>query len=603
MSRTITDLNSQVEELEKRIKAISTSQTTLTQIIAIRDSLEQVKLCLNDLNETIEEKNQIEQDNDITAIKARLTTVEGDISAIETEIATAEDDIESVQSDVSTINTLISEHSSIISNLQTTQTNLQSTQTNLQTTQTNQASLISTNTNNISTNTTNISKNTTDISSLTSRITACEDDINDLTGGIDFGEMSEKLDLLADVSTQIFSFEKYDYNVTVNDKFYTRFYYFTIPKKTTALCSFDFNYTTQNPSGNLTAEFYVNSTLKHTQTIPVVYFPNGYRFEFPLSTNYISNYVRVKLTFTDTITFKTLTFYVHGMNVDIMKYDHEISAITYNNYIYITKHCSDRIYYGKFSPTDTIDFNNLPNVQLNYDNDHKYTWMCFLPYCSYNKSTDTNFTAVYDGILKESADGYKYFNTAPEPSETPVTKQTKSTTYSSSLPCCGRYLYNISLIIKNDVPYFDRMDNNSSQDSFNVSGIGTWTYCSLVQSNFFTLENQIQTLQSMKAVALKNEDGYFYYFKNRTTVLFPTKICKGIRATAFMQSNGYINVYVAKKDGNTDKYTIVIDGNTEQANYMCTIKNCDVVYETLNNKIIKHTPSGWTYETLTYLDS
>lgn len=604
MSRTITDLNSQVEELEKRIKAISTSQTTLTQIIAIRDSLEQVKLCLNDLNETIEEKNQIEQENDITAIKARLTTVESDISAIETELATAEDDIESVQSDISTINTLISDHSSIISNLQTTQTNLQSTQTNLQTTQTNQASLISTNTNNISTNTNNISKNTTDISNLTDRITECEDNINDLSGGIDFGEMSEKLDLLTDVTTEIFTYGKYEYNITPSSTLYTRRYYFTTPKKTSYLINFDFNWTTQNPSGNMSVIFYVNSVTTHKQTISLVYNPTGYRFQFPCSTAYIANNVMAKFSFSDSVTFNNLSVYVHGMNVKMKTYDREISAITYNGSIYITKHESDRISYGKFSPTDTINFNNLPYSQLNYDNNRRYTWMCFLPYCSYNSTTDTNFTTVYDGIFKECTNGERYFSTAPEVSETRVTKKASTTTHSSCMPCCGRYLNNIFLVSKNDLPYYDCMDESTYPVAFSAPNNIPWIYSAVAHSNFFTLENSIESTKNMKAVALNGNDGYFYYFNNSTSIKNMTKIGKGLQATAYIQPNGFVNVYINKIDGSTDKYTIITDGETDQANYMCTIKDCDVVYETLNNKIIKHTSAyGWQIAKLTYLDS
>ena len=592
MSRTITDLNSQVEELEKRIKAISTSQTTLSQIIAIRDSLDQVKACLSDLNSTIEEKNQQDQENDITTIKNRVSAIETDITSLQTGVGANEDDIDTIQTEISSINSSISEQNTIISNLQTTQTNLTTTQ----------ASLISANTNNITTNTTNIAYNSSQLSQLTSRVVACEQELEDLSGGVDLSDISNKLDMLSNLSTNVLTFEQFDYQLAPANTFNTRFYYFTAPKKSKLITAYTITYTTTNPTGNMTIELTLNDSVVYTKTISLSKYPDGYKFEYLFVNKYMTNTIRLKFTYEDYVKFDNMIFSLQGTQVNISKYDQEITAISYNNYIYITKHCKDKIYYGKFTSDDTIDFDNLPNEQINYDANLKYLWMCFVPYCTYNTSSDTNHTAVYDGIIKEAHDGYKYFQTVPY-SETKVTRKDKSNFTSSGEHCSGRYRTNITVYVKNDMICYDRFDDNTAPYLMSYyKSYGSWIYAAPVNSNFFTQEgNAIEMFLYLKTVA-KLDDGYFYYIDSVMSSK-PVKVAKGNRATAYLQSNGQINVYLSRSDGSTDKYSVIKSGTTYYPYFMCNIPDCDVVFETLNNKIIKHTSSGWETATLNYVDN
>lgn len=173
--KNIEELNATIEELEKRIKAISSAGATLAQIIAVRDSLEQVKVCLNNLTTAIKDEEDDASVAQLTALEQRVTTAETDITTLQTDLTSTQDDLETVWNNLASTNSVVGEHT-------TTLTNLQTAQTNLQTTQTNQASTITT--------------NTTDISNLKTRMTTAEANIGALTNGIDVGTLEDRITAL-----------------------------------------------------------------------------------------------------------------------------------------------------------------------------------------------------------------------------------------------------------------------------------------------------------------------------------------------------------------------------------------------------------------------
>lgn len=182
MKKDLTKLTQDLEELEKRIKAISTSYTTLAQIIAVRDSLDQLKTCFNELTTAIKEDDDDASLEQLNALSARVIVCETDILALQTDLSSTQEDLTNLQTDLSSTNTIVGEHSTTITNLQATQTSLQSAQTNMQTTISNQTNTLST--------------HTTDITSLKSRMTTAEANIGALTNGIDVGTLEDRITAL-----------------------------------------------------------------------------------------------------------------------------------------------------------------------------------------------------------------------------------------------------------------------------------------------------------------------------------------------------------------------------------------------------------------------
>lgn len=210
--RTIEQLNTLLEELEKRIRNISTAQSTLAQINNICTYIANVQDYLKELNIAFDDhvRNCQDYTDDITNLQNQINEIsasleelisndetfnalktsfddlksqfetfigsssttaenlENDISLLQTDLAVTQDDVTTLQSNLSDTNKTIGEHT-------TTITNLQTTQTNLQTTQSSQASTIN---------------------SLNTRLTNCENNVNSLSGGVDISDYEARLTAL-----------------------------------------------------------------------------------------------------------------------------------------------------------------------------------------------------------------------------------------------------------------------------------------------------------------------------------------------------------------------------------------------------------------------
>lgn len=608
MSKTITDLNAEIEELEKRIKAISTSHSTLAQIIAVRDSLDQVKICLNDLNNTLVNNEDDASASELTALETKvgaieenIVTIENDISALQTEVAIVQDDITDISSEISTINSSIGEQSTSITNLQSAQTSLQATQTNLQASLSSQASQISTNTTNISSHDSKIIANQFSINSLKTRVTTCEENISTLTSGVDVAEIDTRLNKVEKNSGQVVAYEKYNYSFTLSTNvFHTRLYYYITPPKTNILHRFNISYSVNSPTGDMTIQAYINQDLVETKTITLSSYANGYQFEFLHTSNYYANNIKLVLSFTDSITFGDMLYVIHGANVKIVKYDDTLSALTFNNYTYITVREPDKIKYGKFGPTDEIDLNNLPNELSNVDTDYCYKWMCFAPY-GHSKGFDPEFDAFYDVVIREATNGLHYTDTVPK-SVPRVTYNLSDTELVCGDICPLNFTKNIRVCAFKDLPVYDRLDFDaplSTVTSIQNQISGSWLFATHICDNNRYYGQETKTLSQITFIA-KHENGYMYYIHSKSNYIL--KIAKGEFATAYYQPNGNINVYINKEDNTTEKYVLSLNETTGQfeANIATTITDCLKVFEMLNNRIAKKTSSGWQIATLAY---
>lgn len=635
--KTIQELTTQIEELEKRIRTISTAQSTLSQLTAIKDYISNVQYYLQELNTTFDShisnctdySTAIETINDqiatinsqlantpniteeqITQITTTLDSVstklntflgtstttlsslENDISAIQTDLATCQEDVDDLQSELSSINVSIGEQNTTISNLQTTQTNLSTTQTN-------QASTISTNTLNISTNTNKIAENTGQITQLTNRVNTCETNMSLLSGGVDLSSFESRLTTAEQTAGKVVAFQKIDYNITPSDKvFCTRMIYYTTLANNPTNRSFTLKYNCATATGTMTIKVYnTPEQLEFTEKVDLSKYPKGYHFEAPFISTYRYNQVQLRITTTSTVEFNSLQFVVTGNNLNLVEYDNEITSITFNNYIYITRHYPTKITYGKFSPTDTIDFNNLPNELLNYDDDRAYSYMCFMPYPSSNSE---NFTTCVDVILKDSFNGKKYFF-----KESDNSIHIDGATFRTSCdPIVGSYIYLMAPGIIQDMPTNDYHNLGCTITPFsNISRKkkGPFLFNCIAQHNYKGLQS---VSDSGKTFVFLHEDGNFYlmpHYKYGTSSFQVILVGKGTYATMYTQSDGKINIYLTNGN-NVDKYSFTKDATTEKysGSFIKAITKCDRVFETLNNKIIKHTSSGWVIDEVQY---
>lgn len=439
MSKTIEQLTTQIEELEKRIKIISSSQSSLSQIMAIRDCIDQIKTYLEDLNTTLDNIESSASDAELEALKARVSICEEDISALQTDLATTQDDISTLQSDLNTTNQTVGEHT-------TTITNLQTTQTNLQTTQSSQASTIS---------------------SIDNRLTTCENNVNALTGGVDISQYETRLKNLEPVNNlfQSYVHKHYDFRDAMPDDFifYTREYFYTCKPNVSIFQEFKLSYEFTG-TGTMTVEMYENNTFTgETYTIDLEKNPNTYTIIREFCPTARANNIMLKCTTLSTITYKSLDITMHGQELFVFEGNQDLKVTCFNNNVYITRYYDDHIKYGKFAPTDTIDIDNLSNSRP-YNDAHGYhNYIMFAPFpkCEYPYTAYSELNDDY--LFKISHKNYLVGCPASQDlTDKAIDRSNTSHSYSNDfLPAL--YAYSFMPTITNSIILYKTLNKNGSQ--------------------------------------------------------------------------------------------------------------------------------------------
>lgn len=582
MSRTLTDLNVQVEELEKRIKAVSTANSTLAQIIAVRDSLEQVKTCINDLNSTLVEVVDNNSQAQLASINTQIENIQADITNLEADVGANQDDITTLQNDISTINSSLGEQS-------TTLTNLQTTQTNLQTTQTNQASTIST--------------NTSDISSLKTRMTTAENSLNAITDGIDVVELENKIDRIAD---DYFSFVDLTMYFEVNnstDK--SRFYNYRIDDCSVVFEKFKLKYTTQSTS-TMTVKYYRNNTLVKTISVDLSNNSSEYEFECVYYPTQKYNIFQFEITCADKVFFNGLEATVYGKNAQIFENDKDLKVEIYDNEYFVTKYENETITYERISADSELKISNLAK-------DAKTT-----------ESVSRKMRAGCYGVVLASLNGvvktlsrYLTKETTTNENRCIAIADDNATTYDSYAGpvLVNSPIYNfctsnsgVSTIIDNKAIkyYYTANLSKLTYDVNNTSNYlqGEFFFTTVARNNnYITNQNLLVTTENLPIFACF-EDGFLYLIYG-TNCKGVTKIAKaGNFATAYIQTDNSINLYI-NKGYTTYKYNLVKNENSYvySVTFIEKITNCDCVYEIKNGALLKHTQSGWIIQESTEADS
>lgn len=582
MSNTVEQLTTQIEELEKRIRSISSSHTTLSQIISIRDCIEQIKEYLLELNDSLGELENSASDTELQNLKDRVTICENDISAIQTDLGSCQDDIADVESEISAINSSLGEHT-------TTITNLQTTQTNLQTTQSSQASTI----NNIN-----------------SRLTTAENNISTLTGGVDVGEIDSRLNTLENNTINDYCCHRQlnFHNIAPSDNvLYTRQMGFSCEKGVATTQNFKLEYES-TATGNLTFEVYEDCTkLVLSKTIDLAKHPYTFVFAREFYSQRMSNNLTIKISTTTTITYKHLDLWITGKNIRFYDYDKEVKVCSFNGFNYITKYEDSCIKCGRFTPEETFDINNLP-ISFPYQSTNGcFLSLLFAPYSDVNQITTILKTYLEEALL--CVDTNQNFVVLKYNTETSTFEHYKTQSdmyyfgeYNSSSYTCTI----VPTIIDSDGYFFkaDTAYNNNRLKKlarYNKEYFGEVLCINVSKYIYYTETGDYRPTFTFLSMLALFDDGYVYWTNSAEN---EPKIKLGkypLQFNSYATQNMTINVYLYYYN-RVEKFYLTINPD-DKSSYMLhsvsTFENCDCVYELLGNKLLVHSiTDGWHIEQL-----
>lgn len=171
-------------------------------------------------------------------------------------------------------------------------------------------------------------------------------------------------------------------------------------------------------------------------------------------------------------------------------------------------------------------------------------------------------------------------------------------------PVIGQNSYVWLSYLANDRPGIKYCENGQSHYDVNDIIDIEFIKMSMAKNNTRKTGDPIITTGNSFYVC-QSKDGCIYLLRGTTTSPIITKVCKGDYATAYIQPNGSVNIYV-RVGKNTHKYkgivTSVNGNSTLETTYITQINNCEVVFELLNNKIMykSYDNNSWSIKELEY---
>lgn len=633
VSSTILELQSQIEELEKRIKAISNAQTLHQQLSALQTYFDSIQDCLSEMNTTLDgvllknseqdasltsitnsiasinsqlsslsqsgagesggsdfDSSQIEADitslsqslqslsTEISNLKngstTNLSAIETDIDALQTDLGYAEDAIEQNASDISTINSTIGEQQTVITNLQTTQTNLSTSQSSLSST----------------------------VSGINSRLSTVESNISNLSGGVDFSDYQNRLDLLEKSAPAPYGYGYQRFVLLTSSDRYLVTPEIFIGNNLNGMMNVvaNFNYTS-NASGTLTLTAYLNGEQAESINIDLSKYPNGYCWDYSYLPTAFLQRLKFTLQTSATVTYSELKIRAYASGANLLSYHKDLEIRCAGGKILAITRDNNGIKYKFYNPGDNIRSTAISTRIYNYDNDNKYTFMSVEPYAY-----------VENGVIKDHAFGIIKVNTAGVKTIEPIVEKNSEysffdkTTITMNSFCMldgMNYPDPYFLLINNNNPGYQRLIYNSTTGTFTgLSGSlpGNWLYIVPIRNNNLDVNSTVRAEANMMAVGLY-QDGYMYaIFKAQNG--YGVKLAKGTFATAYEELDGSINVYVSDYY-KTTKFKLVMGSNNKyEISTTQNVPNVNCVYETYNNHIFAYYPKSksWSSDTLTY---
>lgn len=619
--RTIEQLNTLLEELEKRIRNISTAQSTLAQINNICTYIANVQDYLKELNIAFDDHVQNCQDytDDITNLQNQINEIsasleelisndetfnalktsfddlksqfetfigsssttaenlENDISLLQTDLAVTQDDVTTLQSDLSDTNKTIGEHT-------TTITNLQTTQTNLQTTQSSQASTIN---------------------SLNTRLTNCENNVNSLSGGVDISDYEARLTALENINGPACAHATYSFHNAKpsNYTLYTREYYFSCDKGDLLYQKCKLNYETISAT-TLTISIYENQEpTGETFVIDLDKYPREFEICRQKYATQHSHNIMIKAVADADIMYNSLDLWLFGKNIRLYDFNQDVKVSCFDNKIYITRYYDDCVKYGKFNSSDEIDLDNLPYSQSYNTALGNFRYLVYGVYYYYMNS---RFEQIEEGVFYGedlSNNSYVLFDAEQSDKDTNYIKKLNKS------PMCGGEIYPST--------YMEASTWSLKNLSFQTGGLfsaHTNTFNNL--SKYYTgeflcycLAQDVTTdssesplyLTEVCGVALADDKGL--YFVRHSSPNYFAKICSGgdLFNIYSYNNNKFFNIYV--RNGTTmKKYKYEYNSTSPTIALETTLIDCHYIYDLPDGGIIKKTTTGWMVEKATIDD-
>lgn len=574
--KNIEELNATIEELEKRIKAISSAGATLAQIIAVRDSLEQVKVCLNNLTTAIKDEEDDASVAQLTALEQRVTTAETDITTLQTDLTSTQDDLETVWNNLASTNSVVGEHT-------TTLTNLQTAQTNLQTTQTNQASTITT--------------NTTDISNLKTRMTTAENNISALTNCVDVDKFDKRITELENYKIDNYlCLEDLIMLLNLNNESgYTRKYAYKIDECDYVEETFTIKYTT-SLTDTFNLKLLKNGVQVEDIPIDLTTYPSSYTIKREFKPTENLQYYQFLITCSGEIKFTGLRTKIVGKNPIIFDNDSDLKVECFNNNVYLTKYENNQIYVGHCS-IDTFDLDNFTYTQFSLPN-YNIRAATYGPNIKSTGQVCFSNNDIYAFELTSNKIRFNEYNTDYSLSgngcqhDADISGRLSLNTFFG-----GGVFYINNYKPRIFYPYSSGLASGALKQVENFLPGKTY-FAEICRANYYIDHvSPVVNEKDVKALCVY-EDGNIYITYNSPV----TKIVKVARAgksqQGFLQSDGSINVYITKFN-NTYKYKVENATNLYSVSFVEKIENCDYVYELCNGRLIIHTPTGWQLKPLT----
>ncbi len=613
MDTTITKLEAELEELEKRIKALSNAQSALGHLVAIRDYFSKVQEYLEILKDEYSAGT-----NSCTNCEEKIADLQEQINTINNTISNlpsgGETDLSSIESEIQLLTSLLNNHTTDISDLQTEigyiQDELDQKTTELSEINSNIGDMQTTITNLQSTQTSMASAHTSmnnSISGLNTRLTTAENNISALTGGVDVSAIDSRLQALEAESdySNIFYYKRFVYNVTPTS------YSFVSPKfgclykqNTYGSIKLRLNYLAQQ-GGTLTITYYIDDNLYQTYTVDLTTNPSHYDVVYDGITEYRHKYAQIFCTCTAPITYISTELFVHGQGAFVCDTPPEISFRNFDGRLYISRRYDGYIKYGAFTENDTIDIDNLPNTFTLQQEDASYTYVEYIPYL-YHDSTNNDLLAYCDAFVLHTTENTRKLLLIKNilwGQEKYLKNMDDLNTKHYDGYCIGNYNKFTMLFLnsKKECRMTTANYDNSSLMSKAAPGY-TPIGCNIpfkMATDTFTDRLQMPTL-------IINQQDNCFYFSPRTAYTKPSKVAKGKTATLFVSSEDNIYYAYISNQTSTSKYKLYYNSMNGyyNADLIEVYEDCSFYFETGINKVIKYVPStkSWLVEDVTSND-
>lgn len=337
-------------------------------------------------------------------------------------------------------------------------------------------------------------------------------------------------------------------------------------------------YTTNTEKTSITVDLYLNTTKIKTKELTI---EHGKDFEFSFTYNFLSantsDYIQLELSNVYGTAFNYMEVYLSGTDASLLSYpDRNVNFFCFNNQYYVTDNSvKDKIKYA------VIDKTNLANLDNNYTTTDKTLEMsyeirlinCCVPCTKLDETNTLEVDTTYAdrGLhflstrLTQDSANYVYQYNISQKKLIPKFGQTDPCGVGDMLPyannSAGLCVSNAS--IKNsNASYFTVLNNNLIGTFFLKLNNVKLKDCFAnrqVRNNRIRVGDSVCSLSGNIITDLNGNVAY-YPSENST---YKVDIAKGRNASAYLQSNGNINVYI-NRFCNVYKYVLQKNATTNQ---------------------------------------